>query len=260
MSAEPKTRLHRLLRVTYQSRTYRALVRAGRLATFTLRVKETDLQIQARHDVSDLARELVLEQRGYIEGYIRRHPEFARSLTPWPQAGAAPEIVRGMIVAAAQASVGPMAAVAGAVAEHVGLGLLRHTEEIIVENGGDIFIKTDKAATVIVYAGASPLSLKIGIRIDCAAAPLGVCTSSGTVGHSLSFGKADAVCVVSRSCALADAAATAIGNRIQCAGDIPGGIEFGKRIGGIKGIVIVTGDQMGAWGELELVPIGPKKG
>jgi ApbE superfamily uncharacterized protein (UPF0280 family) len=246
--------------VTNQPRTYRSLVKAGRLATFTVRVKETDLQIQARHDLSDLAREIVLEQRGYLEGYIRRYPEFVNSLNPWPQTGPAPEIVRDMIVAGARAGVGPMAAVAGAVAEHVGRGLLRHSEETIIENGGDIFLKTDDAATVAVFAGGSPLSLKIGIRILCGADPLGVCTSSGSVGHSLSFGKADAVSVVARSCALADAAATAIGNRIQSAGDIAAGIAFGKRIQGVLGLLIVAGDQVGAWGEVELVPVGLKKG
>jgi len=89
---------------------------------------------------------------------------------------------------------------------------------------------------------------------------MGVCTSSGTVGHSLSFGKADAVCVVSRSCALADAAATAIGNRVRSKPDIVGGIEFGQGIRGVQGLIIVVEDRLGAWGEVEVVPLGPKRG
>ncbi len=246
--------------MAYQPRTYRTLVDSSRLTVFTVTVKETDLQVQARSDLTALARELTLEHRGYLEAYIRRHPGFLSTLEPWPLAGPAPAIVGDMIAAGAAAGVGPMAAVAGAIAEQVGRGLLPHSAEVIVENGGDIFLMASAMATVGIFAGASPLSLKVGVRIACGDRPIGVCTSSGTVGHSLSFGKADAVCVVSRSCALADAAATAIGNRIQSKQDIVGGIEFGKGISGLQGLVIIVKDQLGAWGEVEVVPLGPKRG
>jgi ApbE superfamily uncharacterized protein (UPF0280 family) len=246
--------------MSYQPRTYRTLVDSDRLTAFSVTVKQTDLQVQAQSDLTALARELVLEHRGYLEAYIRRHPGFLSTLAPWPLTGPAPAVVGDMVAAGAAAGVGPMAAVAGAVAEHVGRGLLPHTEEVIVENGGDIFLKTGTTATVAVFAGPSPLSLKVGVRVGCGQHPLGVCTSSGTVGHSLSFGKADAVCVVSRSCALADAAATAIGNRVRSKPDIAGGIEFGKRIHGVLGVVIIVGDRLGAWGEVEVVPLGLKRG
>lgn len=244
----------------FQPRTYRALVDTGRLTAFTVTVKETDLQVQAQSDLAVPARELVLEHRGYLEAYIRRHPAFLSTLEPWPLSGPAPGIVRDMVAAGAAAGVGPMAAVAGAVAAQVGQGLLARSAEVIVENGGDIFLKTAQAVTVAVFAGASPLSLKVGVRVgggDCA---FGVCTSSGTVGPSLSFGKADAVCVVSASCALADAAATAIGNRIQSRRDIPRAVEFGKGISGVTGLAIVVGDRLGVWGEVEIVPLGRKRG
>jgi hypothetical protein len=245
--------------MSYQPRTYRGLVETGRLTTFTITVKETDLQVQAQSGLLDLTRELILVHRGYLEAYIRRHPAFLNTLQPWPLAGPAPEIVREMVAAGAAAGVGPMAAVAGAIAEKVGQGLLAHSAEVIVENGGDIFLKTAAAATVAVYAGASPLSLKVGVRVACGEQPLGVCTSSGTVGPSLSFGKADAVCVVSRSCALADAAATAIGNRIQSKRDITQAIAFGKSISGVRGLVVVVGDQLGVWGEVDIVPLERKR-
>jgi ApbE superfamily uncharacterized protein (UPF0280 family) len=153
-----------------------------------------------------------------------------------------------------------MAAVAGAIAEQVGRGLLRRSAEVIVENGGDVFLKTAGAATVAIFAGPSLLSLRIGVRIACGDAPLAVCTSSGTVGHSLSFGRADAVCIVSRSCALADAAATAVGNMVGAKTDIDRGIERGKAIPGVEGIVIVAADQVGFWGEIEVISVRPKKG
>jgi ApbE superfamily uncharacterized protein (UPF0280 family) len=243
----------------FQPRTYRTRVNRNHLTAFEVTVKETDLHVQARSDLSELTREIVLEQRGYLEAYIRRHPDFVSTLTPWPLAGPAPNIVLDMVAAGACAGVGPMAAVAGAVAEHVGRALLPYSTEVIVENGGDIFLQTAEAATVAVFAGGSPLSLRIGIRAGGRHDPLGVCTSSGTVGHSLSFGRADAVCVVSRSCALADAAATAIGNRIRGKQDIPAGIEIGKRIPGVSGLLIVAADQMGAWGAVDVVALDRKK-
>ena len=222
-------------------------------------MKETDLHVQAGSDLSPLTRDMVLEQRGYIEAYIRRFPEFASTLNPWALADPAPAIVGDMIAAGNTAGVGPMAAVAGAIAEHVGRGLLAHTREVIIENGGDIFLQTAEAATVAVWAGHSPLSLRIGIRTGGQNDPIAVCTSSGTVGHSLSFGRADAVCVTARSCALADAAATAIGNRIHSKLDIPTGVELAKRIAGVLGVVIVVADQMGAWGAVEVVVFDRKK-
>ena len=88
---------------------------------------------------------------------------------------------------------------------------------------------------------------------------MAVCTSSGTVGHSVSFGKADAVCVVSSSCALADAAATAIGNRVAGSADIKDAIQRGKMIPGVGGILIIVGDKLGAWGGIEVVPLPGKK-
>ena len=131
--------------------------------------------------------------------------------TGFPIFGDAVINMADMVKAGKNAGVGPMAAVAGAIAEHVGLGLLKSTNHVIVENGGDIFIKTDAPLTVGIFAGKSSLSLRIGIRLSGGPKPMAVCTSSGTVGHSLSLGRADAVCVAADSCAIADAAATAIG-------------------------------------------------
>ena len=110
------------------------------------------------------------------------------------------------------------------------------------------------------FAGNSPLSMKVGIRVPDAREGIGLCTSSATVGHSLSTGSADAVCVVSRSCALADAAATAIGNRVRSPREIKPAIAYGKQIDGVMGIIVVTGKEMGAWGQVELVPLKGKKG
>ncbi len=239
----------------YEKRTYRDLIDRGSRFFYRVTVKETDLYVHTNPRMEDMTRELVLQYRGYIENYISQFPEFAITLTPWHIKGLVPNIIREMAEAGTKAGVGPMAAVAGAVAESVGLDLLKHSREVIVENGGDIFLKTDTPVTLAVYAGKSPLSLKVGLRVNAAEKSKGVCTSSGTVGHSLSMGKADAVCVVSDSCALADAAATAIGNHVKSKNDISNAVAFGKNIEGVAGILLIIGDKMGMWGDMELVPV-----
>ncbi|MFW5901606.1 MAG: UPF0280 family protein [Thermodesulfobacteriota bacterium] len=238
-----------------QPRLYREISQNARLAGYRVCVRETDLWVQTRLPCEARVRELIFTYRGYIESYIAAHPGFADTLVPWPLKGPAPEIIRDMTDAAAAAGVGPMAAVAGAVAEQVGKALLADCPEVMIENGGDIFVKLDEPFTLAVDAGASPLSYKIGLQLDAAAKPLGVCTSSGSIGHSLSYGRADAVCVVSDACALADAAATAIGNRMGGPEDIDAAVAFGKTIPGVSAIVIIVGDRIGLWGELSVVPV-----
>ena len=145
-----------------------------------------------------------------------------------------------------------MASVAGAITEFVGTELLAFSPEVIVENGGDIFLKSLEKRIIGIYAGKSPLTGKIGLEIDGEDTPLGICTSSGTVGHSLSFGKADAVVALSKSATLADAAATAIGNLILQPDDIPSGIEFAQGIEGLKGLLIIKDDKIGLWGKVKI--------
>ena len=244
----------------YQERTYRNLVDTEKLVSFPIVVEQTDLLVHAEKNLMDVARDLVLEHRAYVEGYIRTYPEFVTTHDPWKIKAPAPNIVADMIHAGARAGVGPMAAIAGAIAEHLGRGLLNHTEQVIVENGGDVFIKVNRPVTVGIFAGASPLSMQVGLKLSSAKMPAAVCTSSGTVGHSVSLGRADAVCVVADSCALADAAATAIGNRIQSSADIDEAIAAARRIDEIIGIVIIVGQKIGVWGQLNLISLAGKKG
>jgi ApbE superfamily uncharacterized protein (UPF0280 family) len=129
--------------------------------------------------------------------------------------------------------------------------LLKVSPRVIVENGGDIWMKTGGQSIVAVYAGSSPLSMKVGIVVD-AAQPISVCTSSGTVGPSLSFGTADAAVVVSRDAVLADACATRLGNEIKTADDIAAAVELICDISGIIGALAVKGEACGAAGNIEL--------
>ncbi|MCP3954664.1 MAG: UPF0280 family protein [Desulfobacterales bacterium] len=242
------------------ARTYRAQMEQVHLVSFRTVVQETDLMIQADRDLADVSRDLVLRYRGHIEHYITLHGEFSRTLAPWPHTGPMPEVVQAMVTAARQAGVGPMAAVAGALAQQVGQGLLAQSREVVVENGGDLFVKLEKIATVGIYAGDSPLSMQVGVKIDSRARPVAVCTSSGTLGHSLSLGVADAATVIADSCSLADAAATAIGNRVDSPLAVESAIEYGRTIQGIRGLVVICGETIGAWGAVDLQRLGGKKG
>ena len=239
----------------YQDRNYRNLLLDQGLISFQVKVKETDLFIRAKENLQESAFQSILRYRYQLEQYISRHPEFLRSMVPLADDAFAPPIVRDMIRAAQSAGVGPMAAVAGAMAESVGRDLLQETTDVIVENGGDIFLLASQELKVGIFANTSPLSFRVGLRIPSARHGWGVCTSSGTFGHSLSLGRADAVCVLSPSAALADAAATAVGNLVASPSDLPCGLAKAKTIQGLKGTVIIVGDKLGAWGEVELVEI-----
>jgi uncharacterized protein len=237
---------------TYQPRLYRHCIEGKDLAAFNVTFKETDLYIRATSNLQRKAQRIVLKYRKQLEEYIEKEPEFRASLKPLPIPVSAPRIVLDMLEAGQKANVGPMAAVAGAIAEQVGQELLEFSPEIIIENGGDIYLKITHKRVVGIYAGSSPLTGKLGLEINPEATPLGVCTSSGTVGHSLSFGQADAVVVTAASAALADAAATAICNQVKNPDDINSAIELGHNITGLKGIVIIIGSNIGVWGDIKL--------
>ncbi len=250
----------------YRLRHYRSRVHDGPLAGFQARARETDLHVRMAPEgrsieaLRERTLELILKYRGHIEDHIASDPAFARALSPVAPPAFCPRIIREMIHAGQAAGVGPMAAVAGAMAEAVGRDLLAESAVVTVENGGDVFLKTDGPATLAVFAGRSPFSMKIGVRVEPGDSPMGVCTSSGTVGHSLSMGRADAACVLSRSCSLADAVATAAGNLVQSRRDIEKALAFTRKIPSVMGALIILGDAMGAWGALEVTPLSGKKG
>ena len=239
----------------YDQRTYRSYSASSGLVSFTAGVQETDLFISAHSDLSSQAGTAIQDVRAVIEDYIRARPDFKTSLVPIASDQQAHEVIRDMLEASRACGVGPMAAVAGAVAEYVSRALFEYSPEIIAENGGDLFFKTDRELTIGIFAGPSPLSEKIGLRIAPQTLPFSLCTSSGTVGPSLSYGQADAVTVRSSSAALADAAATAIGNMITQTSDIAAGIQAARSIEKLDGIVIIKDDQIGAWGDMELVAL-----
>ena len=242
---------------SYRERKYRKIPDTGGLQSCQVKNRETDLQILAPVDVTEAATHLIVQYRTQLENYLARCPAFIDALSPLSDDPTAVPMVREMLRAGLAADVGPMATVPGVIAEYVGRDLLTRDDcnEVVVENGGDIFMQRQKDCTAAIFAGESPLSYRVGIRIPAREMPLGICTSSGTVGHSLSLGQADSVTVIARSTALADAAATRLGNEVGKARDIGPSLKLAAKIPGLSGVVIVVGEELGAWGQVELVEI-----
>ena len=241
--------------------TYRSLINNSDLEKFELLVKETNILILFKQNslndtkLKDIAYNSLLDCRRQVENYLLHHPSFQKSYAPIRVKKNDSSIIEEMIKTSFLVNVGPMAAVAGAIAEFVGKELLKFCKEVIVENGGDIFLKTDKKRRVGVYAGDSPFSEKIALEIAPESTPLGICSSSGTFGHSFSFGKADVALAAAKSSALADASATAVGNLIQTKEDLSRGIRFAKKIPGLSGMLIIKEDKIAIWGKIKIVNI-----
>ncbi len=237
---------------------YREKMKNPRMLSFTVNIKETDLWVAVdkehyHHSLKQSLTDYIWQSRTRLEMFIKKNPEFRETLAPYVVASTgAPDIVINMVRAGNLMNVGPMAAVAGAFAELAGLYLLREAKEVIVENGGDIFLKVLQPCRIGIYAGNSPLSQKIALEIRPEDTPLGICTSSGSLGHSFSRGEADAVVITSPSTPLADAAATAICNSVKTPADIKNAVENASKINGISGALIIMKDQMAAWGKIKL--------
>ncbi len=223
------------------------------LYSFDVKVDQTDLRVSLDDDFKNFVINSVYKYRRYLEKYIVERPEFLSSLKPVDFDEFAPPIIRDMISSSCTVGVGPMASVAGAIAQYVGVDCCSYSKNVIVENGGDIYLNIlNNSMIIAIFAGKSPLSYKVRIKIQADDTPLGICTSSGKVGHSLSFGKADAACVISKSAVLSDAAATYLCNLVNKSKDIEGVLDKGIAIEGVKGIVIINDDRLGIRGEIEL--------
>ena len=212
--------------------------------------------VLAEGDLSAAVRDLVMTHRDRLERYIAAHPGFRESLVPVFVPPIAPGVVRAMAAAGEAAGVGPMAAVAGAIAEAVGAGLVGESPNLIIENGGDLYLATTRERTVGLYTGDARIDGAVGIRVGADRSPLGICTSSGRIGHSLSFGDAASATVIASSCALADAAATAVGNVVRGRSGLQEGLRAAAAIPGVTGAVVTRGGELGAWGDVELVRLG----
>lgn len=239
----------------YMRLFYRDWARAKDLHSMHVVAKETDLQIFTDKPLKlSFVEERISAYRWDIENYIEKDHRFLSAIKPIPVEISASSIVKDMAGQSKKANVGPMSTVSGAIAEFLGNDLLKKGyKDVIIENGGDIFLKTRKARKIGVYVGRSKLWDKLQLEIKPKDTPLGICTSSGALGHSLSFGCADSVVIISKSTSLADAVATSTANRIQSKDDLQKALDFARSVSGILGVVIILKNNLLTWGKVEFV-------
>ena len=237
---------------------YRSLVKSSDLTGFHIRDGESDLYISTDYPARSRARKALRAGREQIENYLSLYPDFGRSLLPRTAERGSPSLIEKMAAAAFKCGVGPMAAVAGSLADWVGESLAVSSSNVIVENGGDIYLTSDRGRLISLYAGEeNPFTGKMGIKIKKTDSSLGIAASSRTIGPSLNWGRSDLTVVLAETCALADAAATALSNWIYRREKTvwEDAINRINKIPGIKGGLIIMGDQLQAWGRIELVKV-----
>lgn len=245
-----------------QTRTYRSFHNTERFKFFKAQVFESDLHIGVDITSFDEKMPIFCEKevkriRTALHVFNSLNPGFFDSLEPIAQDSSADPIIQSMISAGISAQVGPMASVAGLTSELVGRALRENfdVEEVIIENGGDVWVDVKDSVSIEIFAGKSPLSGKLALKIDPENTPVGICTSSGTVGHSISFGKADAVVVSAHNSALADAFATKIGNIVSSQSDMDKAISYSKEAGDLLSTVIIVKDKVAVSGKFEIGPL-----
>ena len=250
--SEPLYKARRKVLIVME-RSYRRSMHADDLIYFRVVLKETDLYIGADRDLYKESLDAVTQFRRELEAYIALDPTFQTSLVPITLSETAPQIAVRMAIAALSCNVGPMAAVAGAFSQMLAEKIGHLSKNLLIENGGDLYLKTDRPRVVSLYAGENKFKDKIKVAVSPGKSPLSICSSSGTFGHSLSFGKADAVTIFSENAFLADAAATSICNDVRSASDISSAIDRAMSIKGITGVIVIIEDKMGICGDIELV-------
>ena len=241
----------KVMKKMYEQRNYRKLFQ-NELKMYNVTVEETDLLVGTDENIAKIVLKAVRKYRHDIYAAIEKNHEFFTSLIPI-EAPDAQGIEKIMIDAAKLAGVGPFAAVAGAIDDMVATELKKYSSQVFLENGGDIYIDANKDRKIGIYAGDSPLSNRFAIEIPAEMFPLGICTSSATVGHSFSMGKADAACIISKTAAVADAFATATCNRIKKEEDIESALDWAKSHEEVLGAVAIMNDKIGAVGNIKLV-------
>ncbi len=245
-------------------RSYREQMGAGRFTPYTISIDWTDLWIGIdSHSSEALSEERlravvtqeILRARDLILSYGQTHRGFLAALEPVATDPQAPMLIADMISAGTRAGIGPMGAVAGTIASYVGERIRREfpVNEVVVENGGDIYIQIVEDLEMRIHAGSSPLSDRIGVLVPFRYAPVGICTSSGTVGPSLSKGTADAVMIACTSVSLADAYATAYANLVTGVEDVQLVISRIRENPDIHAAVVIKDDKAGICGEFEVV-------
>ncbi|NDV21503.1 UPF0280 family protein [Desulfovibrio sp. JC022] len=242
---------------TDHTRGYReSIALSGNEISFQVVVEQTDLFIVAEKDLSEQALDAVHEIRGILNAHFVLNPNFATSLVPVAVPGDVHAVIKAMADSAQACGVGPMAAVAGAVAQFVADQLLPYSPNVIVENGGDIYMHSINPRKIGLLSEPDS-GTKIGLAVEAGDFPLSICSSSGTIGHSLSLGSGDLVTVRAKDARFADAAATSLANLLKSPADVPLVIEKARALSehGLDGVFVQYDSKIGAWGNLELIAL-----
>ena len=235
----------------YEERFYRKNISSK----FKLEVscRESDLLISTDKEVSyEIAHEILSGYYSQIEEYIKKNPGFKNSLSPIAFDDSAPLIVKRMIESSQITKIGPFASVAGAIASCVGKALLDFCEEVVVENGGDIFLKINTPKLLGVYLGEEFRPKHLTLKLKEKDYAFGVASSSSVIGQSLNFGKANLLTVVCQDAILADGFATALSNRIKSSQDAEVLIQEVKELNLVEGMLIAVDNKIYLWGDLEI--------
>lgn len=221
-------------------------------------VGETAVTIVAEERFIAIAKDSIFRSRSIIQGFIAQDPIFKVTLEPYDEPEEADPLIKKMCSAARKARVGPMAAVAGAIAEEAVRAMVEAgAKQAVVDNGGDISMFLTEPLEVGIFAGDSPIK-DLGMRFPAESRYFSICTSSSTVGPSISFGIADAAVVLAEDAALADACATRLGNEAKGMEEasMTSALDEVISIDGVKGALLIIGDRMAMRGHIpELVKV-----
>lgn len=251
----------------YEPRLYRGEMNRDRFRFFRVIYHESDLMVGVPHhryhsDMEGCAERELIRLRQVLLDYSQKDPRFISSLDPLDiltpdgkESGSDNQIAKEVLIMLScgkKTGTGPMASVAGLFARQVGREIIESfgEMEVVVENGGDLYLLNERDLVAVIHAGESDLSDKMAFVVP--PGEWGICTSSGTMGHSFSQGRADAVMVISPSAPLADAWATSIANRVNGPDDIEQVLEDLSTISEIIAIAIIAGNQVGVRGELQV--------
>jgi len=232
---------------------YRSAVKNNDCPGWLISYRHSDIYISSDIDIGSEAAVYLEEVYCELENHIKKNPGFYKSLSPVAAKPYYPEIVKKMCDCSRQFKVGPMAAVAGAVNDYLAERVSGRCSRLIIENGGDLFIKSGSDVTVNLYLKNTYFNDSINILIKGCDIPCGICSSSGVFGHSYSMGRCDLATVIASSSAAADAAATAAANSVNSQDDIQPAIDYFRTFEHISGILLIKDAKIGMWGKFQLV-------
>jgi ApbE superfamily uncharacterized protein (UPF0280 family) len=254
MDHEKDVSIERLSRDPYYTdrSIYRRNISAAGKYSYRLRYKYTDIYITSDRDISGKISQPVITFYSQLENVLSSDKQFGKSITPLSIKKDYPPAVKEMCLSSSIFNVGPMAAVAGAVCDTIAESLKDDCNFLMIENGGDVYIKSSEDIRAGLFTGSRHFPQNINIVISSQAMPCGLCSSSGMMGHSLSLGKSDLVTVMSETSAIADSAATAIANAINSKPDVDKAIKKYSKYEQVRGLIIIKDDRLAIWGDLQL--------